>query len=264
MALDINYLWEEKVSNRSITDMVYKIAHGDKDLYQEGLLGIRAGLTKNPDFTDDQLIREARWAMSHYRNRGVSIDNGSRQEYTRKLSDGTVKTYRKEIIPISIDAVMEEFRLEFPDYSNPPDILAMDRISAEKFYKSLNNKEKHFVKVCIEVLCNHFYSTDARRRLNISRNQYEKIKQSTYQKFIKAFGTDDDIQTLEAEHTKPKMARLTYLGEIFHVTEEYEDITDAVLTKGRELSPGKRLYFESADFEIEGNSINGTPFQHIT
>ena len=47
----------------------------------------------------------------------------------------------------------------------------------------------------------------------------------------------------------------TYLGKIFHVSEEYEDIVDAVITKGRELSKGKRLYFESADFEIRGNAI---------
>ena len=51
------------------------------------------------------------------------------------------------------------------------------------------------------------------------------------------------------------MPNLTYLGEIFHVTEEYEDIVDAVLTKGSELSQGQRLYFESADFEVQGNAI---------
>jgi len=49
--------------------------------------------------------------------------------------------------------------------------------------------------------------------------------------------------------------RLTYLGKIFHVSEEYEDIVDAVLTKGSELSQGQRLYFESADFEVRGNAI---------
>ena len=48
--------------------------------------------------------------------------------------------------------------------------------------------------------------------------------------------------------------RFTYLGKIFHVSEEYEDIVDAVITKGRELSQGKRLYFESADFEVRGNA----------
>jgi hypothetical protein len=48
---------------------------------------------------------------------------------------------------------------------------------------------------------------------------------------------------------------LTYLGKIFYVTEEYEDITDAIYTKGRSLSPGKRLYFESADFEVEGSIV---------
>ena len=53
-----------------------------------------------------------------------------------------------------------------------------------------------------------------------------------------------------------KMERnLTYLGKIFYVTEQYEDIVDAVLTKGRELSQGERLYFQSADFEIQGSAI---------
>jgi hypothetical protein len=51
------------------------------------------------------------------------------------------------------------------------------------------------------------------------------------------------------------MPALTYLGDIFHVTEEYEDIVDAVITKGSELSQGQRLYFESADFDVQGNAI---------
>ena len=51
------------------------------------------------------------------------------------------------------------------------------------------------------------------------------------------------------------MDNLTYLGEIFYVTEEFEDIVDAVLTKGSQLSHGQRLYFESADFEVQGNAI---------
>ena len=48
---------------------------------------------------------------------------------------------------------------------------------------------------------------------------------------------------------------LTYLGKIFQVTEEFEDIVDAVITKGSELSQGHRLYFESADYEVQGNAI---------
>ena len=48
---------------------------------------------------------------------------------------------------------------------------------------------------------------------------------------------------------------LSYLGEIFYVTEEYEDIVDAVMTKGSSLSQGQRLYFESADFAVKGNAI---------
>lgn len=187
----------EKVNNRTITDMVYKIARGDKDLYQEGLLGVRDALIKNPDAPDDHLIRHARWAMSHYKNRGCSIDNGPRWEYTRKLSDGTIKKYKKEIIPVYIDAVMDEFDLEFPDSSYSPDILAMDRVSAERFYKSLDKKEAKFIDACVKTMSNYFYNSDARRKLKISRNEYNRIKRTVYEKFIKAFGTDEEINAIE-------------------------------------------------------------------
>ena len=189
MAIDINRLWDEKT--KRLSNRVRGLARGNDDLYQEGVLGIREGLIKNPHAPDDQLVRAASWAMSHYKNRGCSIDNGPRWEYTRKLSDGTIKKYKKEIIPIYIDAVMDEFDLEFPDISYPPDILAIDKVCAEKFYKSLNNKERHFVKICVEVLSNHFYKSDARRKLKISRNEYKRIKLSTYQKFINAFGIEN-------------------------------------------------------------------------
>jgi hypothetical protein len=46
--------------------------------------------------------------------------------------------------------------------------------------------------------------------------------------------------------------RQTHLGRIFHVTEEFEDIVDAVLTKGSEVD---RTYFESADFDVVGGAI---------
>ena len=196
MAIDINRLWEEKINNRAITDMVYKISRGDKDLYQEGLLGIRYGLSRNPDFTDDQLIREARWYMGKFKRRGVSLDNGPNGQYRKTMPDGTMKTFTREAIPIYIDAVMEEFNLEFPDISYPPDILAIDKVCAERFYKSLNNQERHFVKICVEVLSNHFYKSDARRKLKISRNEYFKRRMAVYKKFIRFFGTDEEIMAL--------------------------------------------------------------------
>jgi hypothetical protein len=112
------------------------------------------------------------------------------------MPDGTMKTYTREAIPVYIDAVMEEFNLEFPDTSYPPDILAIDKVCAEKFYKSLNNKERHFVKVCVEVLCNHFYKTDARRKLKISQNAFEKTRAGVYRKFIRFFGTDEEVDAL--------------------------------------------------------------------
>jgi len=120
MAIDINRLWDEKI--RLISKQVRDIARGNDDLYQEGILGVREGLLRNPYAPDDHLIRAARWAMSHYKNRGCSLDNGPKWQYSKTLADGTIKQYRKDTIPIYIDAVMEEFDLEFPDSSYPPDM----------------------------------------------------------------------------------------------------------------------------------------------
>lgn len=127
--------------------------------------------------------------MSHYKHRGTSLDTGTNGEYRKTMPDGTMKTFTREAIPIYIDAVMEEFNLEFPDTSYPPDILAMDKIAAEKFYKSLSNPERHFVKICIEVLGNYFYNDHARKKLGLGRKTYYRRKQAVYKKFIRCFGT---------------------------------------------------------------------------
>ena len=42
--------------------------------------------------------------------------------------------------------------------------------------------------------------------------------------------------------------KLTRLGAIFHVTENEEDMPEAVLTQGSQIAHLDRLYFESADF----------------
>jgi hypothetical protein len=191
MAIDVNRLWNEKTER--LSNRVRGLARGDNDLYQEGILGIREGLLKNPHAPDDQLVRAARWAMSHYKNRGCSLDNGAKWLYTKRLADGKIRKYKRDAIPIYIDAVMDEFDLEFPDSSYPPDLLAIDRICAEIFYNSLDKKEAKFIDACIKTMSNCFYNSKARRKLKISKNAYRKIKLSTYQKFINAFGIEDEV-----------------------------------------------------------------------
>ena len=67
--------------------------------------------------------------------------------------------------------------------------------------------------------------------------------------------TEDDFRQRKGDGEVDYGQRLTYLGEVFHVTEEDEDIVDAILTHGSALSDGKRLLFESADFEVKGGVI---------
>ena len=178
MAININQLWSKKVGE--LSGKVWSIARGDDDLYQEGIIGIRDGLIRDPSATDSYLLQSAKFAMSNYRNRGKSIDNGSKRTTTKTLADGTVKSYRKSIIPLYINALVEAFELEFPDSSYAPDILAIDRICAERFYGSLDKKEAKFINVCIETKSNYFYNSEARRELKISRNEYYRIKHSAY------------------------------------------------------------------------------------
>ena len=189
MAININQLWNEKI--KKLEGRIRGIARGDDDLYQEGLLGVRDGLLRDPYATDAYLIQAAKYAMSNYRHRGCSIDNGANRQYTRTLADGTIKIYKKDMRPIYIDKLMEDFELEFPDYSYPPDILAIDKVCAGSFYKSLDKKEARFIDACIETRSNYFYNTEARMKLKISKNEYYRRKRSAYRKFIQAFGAPE-------------------------------------------------------------------------
>lgn len=197
VAADIDRLWAEKIQRFSTK--IRQIVRGDDDLYQEGILGLREGLLRNPYGTDSYFITAIKWAISHYRNRGVSIDNGAKWEYKKRLVDGTIKKYRKDMLPVYIDKLVSEFELSFPDYSYAPDILALDKICAQKFYKLLNKNEAEFVDACIETMGRYFYNSEARRELDISRVQYNRLKRSVYEKFLRTFGTDEDIERLDEQ-----------------------------------------------------------------
>lgn len=135
--LDINQLWNEKI--QKLSDRVRAIARGDDDLYQEGILGIRDRLLRNPDATDSYLLQAARYAMTNYRNRGKSIDNGYRRATRSVLSDGTVMICRKQMIPIYIDHLVADFQMEYPDYSYPllrPTLTASLRMSRRSWASS--------------------------------------------------------------------------------------------------------------------------------
>ena len=193
--IDINALWAEKAE--TLSGRVRAIARGDEDFYQEGLLGIRDGLLRDPCATDSYLLQAAKFAMNNYKNRGKSVDNGSKHGYTRKLLDGTVKTYKKDMVPIYIDKLVSEFRLEFPDHSYPPDILALDKVCAEDFYDMLDKEEAELVDACILTLDGRSSDYYAMTRLGIGRVEYERIKRSAYDKFIRTFGLDEQVEILD-------------------------------------------------------------------
>ena len=198
---NINELWMEKIGE--LSTRIRRIARGDDDLYQEGLLGLREALLKDPNASDAYIIRAVRWTISHYTNRGVSVDNGSRRTHTRTLADGTVKEYRKSMIPIYIDNCISNFDLAFPDSSYPPDILALDRICAMKFYSFLNQDEAELVNACIQTYS--YCGSEAREKLGIGRVKYRRIKRGAHIKFIRAFGTDEDIQVLDEQLVRSEM-----------------------------------------------------------
>ena len=195
MVLDINQLWNEKVEE--LSTRVKAIARGDEDFYQQGMLGIREGLLRDSGATDSYLLQAARYSMTNYKNKGRSLDNGSKSTYTRKLLDGTVKSYKKSMVPIYIDKLVSDFRIEFPDSSYLPDVLAIDKICAEKFYGSLDEKEAEFIDACMLTRNGDFSDRKTMQKLGISQAEYCRIKRSAYGKFVRAFGTDRQVETLD-------------------------------------------------------------------
>ena len=192
--IDINKLWNEKTEN--LSGMVKRIARGDDDFYQQGMLGIRDGLLKDPYATDSFLLESAKFAMFNYRNKGKSVDNGSKHPVTKTLLDGTVKTYKKDMTPIYIDRLVSGFRSEFPASSYLPDVLAIDRICAENFYRTLDKEEAEFIDAYTTTRNGDFSDRKTMQKLGIGYAEYGRIKASAYQKFIYAFGTDEQIERL--------------------------------------------------------------------
>ena len=186
MITNINELWNEKIGE--LSTRIRQIARGDDDLYQEGLLGLRDALLKDANVGNGYLIGTAKRRMRAYRNKGVSIDNGD-------------KRYRKNVVPIYIDNGISNFELAFPDSSYPPDILALDRICAKKFYNLLNQSEAELVNARIQ----SYRESEARERLGIGRDKYRRIKREAHIKFIRAFGSDEDVQTLDQQLVQSEM-----------------------------------------------------------
>lgn len=195
--IDINALWEEKVTKLSYR--VKRIARGNDDCYQQGMLGIRDGLLKDPYGTDSFLLESAKFAMLNYKNKGKSVDNGSKYPVTKTLLDGTVKTYRKNMTPIYIDKLVSEFQLEFPDSSYLPDVLAIDRICAENFYRSLDKDEAEFINAYSSTRHGDFSDRKTMQKMGVGYAEYHRIKQSTYIKFLRAFGNEEEIERLDKQ-----------------------------------------------------------------
>ncbi len=193
--IDINKLWTEKTER--LSDKVKAISRGNEDFYQEGILGIRDGLLRDPAANDSYLLQAAKFAMNNYRNRGKSIDNGSKHSVTKILLDGTVKTYKKDMRPIYIDRLVSDFGLEFAHHSYPTDILALDKVCAEKFYDLLDKDEAELVGTCIQTLDGRAHDHKARRELGMDSVKYNTVKRSAYRKFTCAFGTDEQIDMID-------------------------------------------------------------------
>jgi len=187
--VDIDKLWNTKIMQFSAK--IRQIVRSDDDAYQEAVLGLREGLMRNPNGTYSYFLSAIKWRISHYRNSGKSIDNGPRWTYRRKLADGTIKEYRKNTIPVNVDD------LELPDYSCPPDMLAVDRICSKNFHDMLNQDEAVVIDACIQTYGRYFYDSKARRMLGMGRVTYGRIKHSAHAKFIRAFGTDEEVEILD-------------------------------------------------------------------
>jgi len=167
MAIDINRLWEEKINLLSTS--LRKILKND-DAYQDAVLGIRHILLKNPDFPDYYILKAAVTAAKDAKKRGVSVDNGR----NRKV---------EVVHALDFD---KEFEKEFSDESQSPEILTVDKVSAEQFYASLTTDEMELVLVCLETN-KGFYTPEAQQKLKLGFKKFYRRKREVRRKFINIF-----------------------------------------------------------------------------
>jgi len=92
------------------------------------------------------------------RNRSVSIDNGPKWEYTKRLVDGTLSKYRKDTLPIYIDKLASDFELEFLEYDCAPDIGSIENMNSAPPNKL---KELYLNNPSLFLLC-HYSSVGTR------------------------------------------------------------------------------------------------------
>ena len=190
----IDQVWEQKI--QQFSGLIKGMAKGNDDYFQEGILGLRRAAERKPDAPDGYFVAFAKFAMAHYRDKGKSVDNGITRPQKNKLKSGEVKTYQKDMLAIFLDDPEEG--LELPAYTFPPDLLAIDRVCADKFYGSLNDEEAEFMETCIEVYFTDgiFRNLHAMRKLKISEHKFNRIKRDVKKKFIRAFGTDKQVDRL--------------------------------------------------------------------
>ena len=189
----INQVWEQKINQFS--GLIEGLARGNDDCFQEGILGLRRAAELKPDAPDGYFVAFAKFAMYHYRDKGKSVDNGIIRPQKSKLKSGEVKTYQKDMLAIFLDSG-ENF--ELTAYTFPPDLLAIDRVCADKFYGSLNDEETEFMETCIELYFTNgiFRNLHAIRKLKISEHKFNRLKRDVKKKFIRAFGTDKQVERL--------------------------------------------------------------------
>jgi len=191
----IGELWERKI--KKLSKRIQILAMGDDDLYQEGILGLRKALLSNPNGKDSYLVSIARFAMLHYMDRGRSVDNGAIRPQKAKLKSGEIRTYQKDMLPVYLDDPKEQ--LELSAYTFPPDLLAIDRMCSDLFYSSLNDEEADFIQTCKQLYLTNgiFRNLHAMDMLKISEHKFNRIKRDVKKKFIRTFGTDEQVAKLE-------------------------------------------------------------------
>lgn len=168
MAIDINKLWEEKTN--LLSDSLKRILKND-DMFQDAVLGIRNTLLKNPNVPDYYILKSAISSARGARRKGVSVDNGR----NRKVEVVHARDFDKE------------FEKEFSDESQSPEILAIDKVSAEQFYSSLKPDETELVLVCLETY-KGYYTPEAQQKLKIGLKKFYSKKRKIRRKFINIFG----------------------------------------------------------------------------
>jgi len=194
--------WMEKLE-----DTIRWYAWGDEDLTQVGIINLRKTLCEDINAPPNHLLHRAKMAIWMASSYGRSVDSPKSERLNKRCRKGGVTLVHTDAFENPYDNP-----LLTDHFSYPPDVLAIDNVSYERFRASLTDEEAKLLDVMIEAQSKKGPRGHKKmfiRETGSTHSNYEAVSMSLLQKYYHHYGTDEQQAAFEAFYANwvPRMPK---------------------------------------------------------